>query len=296
MNKRIIFSLAAALSLFGNSPVYSAETNSATELPPPVAPAAVESTPINSELADALHLLVARSMAKLQLQKPNEADFAGILEDYDSLLAKNTKTNDDRLSIMIEKGKLYLTLDDPVKALQTFQQIHTEFPDIALNGNTGEFLTGLKDEAERKQVRDALTPGAPFPDFDGKDLQGNALSLSKFKGKIVLVDFWATWCPPCVASVPEIQKVYSKYHDKGFEVVGISLDVDRDALEKFVKQRKLPWPQHFDGARFDGKLANKYGVNVAPTTYLIGRDGKIINRLTPADDVEKEIAKAMKGS
>jgi hypothetical protein len=66
-------------------------------------------------------------------------------------------------------------------------------------------------------------------------------------------------------------------------------------LEKFVKQRKLPWPQHFDGARFDGKFAKKYGVNVAPTTYLIGRDGKIINRLAPGDDLEKEVAKAMKG-
>ena len=295
MNKRIVLSLAAVLALFGNSPIYSAETNSTVETPTSSTPAATNPTSPNSEVADAVHLLVARSMARLQLQKPNEADFAGILEDYDSLLAKYTKTNDDRLNILIEKGKLYLTLDDPIRALEVFKQVHTEYPDIALNGNTIEWLTMLKDEADRKQVRDTLTPGTTFPDFDEKDLQDKAVSISKYKGKLVLVDFWATWCPPCVASVPEVQKVYNKYHDKGFEVVGISLDEDKDALEKFVKQRKLPWSQHFDGARFDGKLAKKYGVNVAPTTYLIGRDGKIIKLLTPADDLEKEVAKALKG-
>jgi peroxiredoxin len=295
MNKRIVLSLAAVLALFGNSPIYSAETNSTVETPTSSTPAATNPTSPNSEVADAVHLLVARSMARLQLQKPNEADFAGILEDYDSLLAKYTKTNDDRLNILIEKGKLYLTLDDPIRALEVFKQVHTEYPDIALNGNTSEWLTMLKDEADRKQVRDTLTPGTTFPDFDEKDLQDKAVSISKYKGKLVLVDFWATWCPPCVASVPEVQKVYNKYHDKGFEVVGISLDEDKDALEKFVKQRKLPWSQHFDGARFDGKLAKKYGVNVAPTTYLIGRDGKIIKLLTPADDLEKEVAKALKG-
>jgi peroxiredoxin len=286
MNKRIVSILAAALILLGNSPLYSAETNTA---------AASNAASTNSEVADAIHVLVARSMAKLQTQKTTETDFSGILADYDSLLAKHTETNDDRLNILIEKGRLLLTLDDSVKALQVFQQVHTEFPDVALQGNSTDFLAGLKDEADRKQVRDTLTPGATFPDFDGKDLQGNALSLSKFKGKVILVDFWATWCPPCVASVPEVQKVYNKYHDKGFEVVGISLDEEKDALEKFVKQRKLPWPQHFDGARFDGKFAKKYGVNVAPTTYLIGRDGKIINRLAPGDDLEKEVAKAIKG-
>lgn len=267
--------------LLGGVHLYSAETNSA---------------PAHSEVSDAVDVLVARSIAKLQLTNSTEADFNGIIGDYDSLLAKHPKADDDRLKILTEKGKLYLTLDDSVKALEVFKQMHTDFPDVALNGNTSEFLTALKDEADRQQARDQLTPGAAFPDFNEKDLQNNALSIAKFKGKVILVDFWATWCPPCVASVPEIQKAYNKYHDKGFEIVGISLDEEKDALEKFVKQRKLPWPQHFDGARFDGKLALKYGVNVAPTTYLIDRDGKIIKHLSGTDDLEKEIENALKKS
>jgi len=240
--------------------------------------------------------LVMRSMAKLQLLKPNEAEFADIFANYDSLLAQNTKTNDDRLKILLEKGKLYLTLEDPINAYKVFKQVNTEFPSIALNGNSEDFLAMLKDQSGRKQIRDTFMPGATFPDFNEKDLQDKEFSLAKFKGKVVLVDFWATWCPPCVASVPGIQKLYNKYHDKGFEVVGISLDEDKSALEKFVKLRKMPWPQHFDGNRFDGPLALKYGVDVAPTTYLLDRNGKIIKRITPADDLDDEVENALKKS
>ena len=288
MKTRFILSLLAASLVLGNARLFSAETNSAEN--PQVATNSMPSS------ANALNLLVARIQARLETGKEDVADYADIVKDYDSLLAKYPRTGDDRLNILAAKGQLYYTLDDPAKALEIFQQVKSEFPSTQLNGNTDDFLAALKDEANRKQVRDTLKPGTTFPDFNENDLQDNALSIAKYKGKVVLVDFWATWCPPCVASVPEIQKVYNKYHDKGFEVVGISLDEEKDALEKFVKQRKLPWPQHFDGKRFDGPLALKYGVNVAPTTYLVGRDGKILKRLTQKNDLDKEIENALKKS
>jgi len=288
MKTRFILSLLAASLVLGNARLFSAETNSAAN--PQVATNSMPSS------ANALNLLVARIQARLETGKEDVADYADIVKDYDSLLAKYPRTGDDRLNILAAKGQLYYTLDDPAKALEIFQQVKSEFPSTQLNGNTDDFLAALKDEANRKQVRDTLKPGTTFPDFNENDLQDNALSIAKYKGKVVLVDFWATWCPPCVASVPEIQKVYNKYHDKGFEVVGISLDEEKDALEKFVKQRKLPWPQHFDGKRFDGPLALKYGVNVAPTTYLVGRDGKILKRLTQKNDLDKEIENALKKS
>jgi peroxiredoxin len=288
MKTRFILSLLATSMILGNAHSYSAETNSAAT------PQVITNSMPPS--ANALNLLVARIKAKLEMGKEDESDYADIVKDYDSLLAKYPKASEDRLNILAAKGQLYYTLDDPTKALEVFQQVKTEFPSIQLNGGTDDFLAGLKDEASRKQVRDTLTPGASFPDFNEKDLQDKELSIAKYKGKVILVDFWATWCPPCVASVPEIQKAYNKYHDKGFEVVGISLDEEKDALEKFVKQRKLPWPQHFDGKRFDGPLALKYGINVAPTTYLIGRDGKILKRVTQKDDLDKEIENALKKS
>jgi peroxiredoxin len=212
------------------------------------------------------------------------------------MLAKHPQIDDDRMNILAAKGKLYLTLDELVKALEVFQQFKTDFPSIQLNGNTDEFLAALKEQAAGKQIRDALKPGTPFPDFDEKDLQGKALSIAKYKGKVVLVDFWATWCPQCVVELPEIQKAYDKYHKQGFEVIGISLDEDKGALEKFIKQKKMPWSQYFEGKRFDGKLPMKYGINVLPTTYLIDRDGKIIKLVTDPDALVKDIAKAVKKS
>jgi len=297
MRTRIVFSLVAASVLLGNACLSSAQTNWKLETPTDSPPAeATSPVTINTEVEDAVDNLIRRSMAKIELSKPKEADFADIFAKYDALLLQNTKTNDDRLKILIEKGKLYLTLDDPINAYKVFSRVNAEFPDVALNGNSTDFLAMLKDQSSRKQIRDTLLPGAQFPDFNEKDLQDKAFSISKYKGKVVLVDFWATWCPPCVASMPGILKLYNKYHDQGFEVVGISLDEDKSALEKFVKLRKMPWPQHFDGNRFDGPLALKYGVNVAPTSYLLDRDGKIIKEITPADDLDSEVASAMKKS
>jgi peroxiredoxin len=296
MRTRIATTLVAASLLLGDVCSSSAQTNWKLETPTDAPPTEAISATTNSAVDDAVDHLIRRSMAKIQLSKPHESDFAGIIAEYNSLLAQNTKTNDDRLKILIEEGRLYWTLEDPINAYKVFRQVSAEYPEVVLENSTTDFLAMLKDQSERKQIRDTLTPGAPFPDFNEKDLQNKSLSLSNYKGKVVLVDFWATWCPPCVASVPEIQKLYNKYHSKGFEVVGISLDVEKDALEKFVKVRKLPWPQHFDGNRFDGPLALKYGVNQAPTTYLIGRDGKIIKEITPADELEDEIANALKKS
>jgi thiol-disulfide isomerase/thioredoxin len=106
-------------------------------------------------------------------------------------------------------------------------------------------------------------------------LDGREVDLAKLKGKVVLVDFWSTDCGPCVAEMPMVKEVYQKLHDRGFEVVGISLDDKESVLRRFLKEKELPWPQHFDGKGWENRFAVQYGIFGIPTMWLVDRQGNL---------------------
>ena len=115
------------------------------------------------------------------------------------------------------------------------------------------------------------------------------------KGKIVLVDFWATWCGPCVAELPNVLDTYKKYHNKGFEVIGISLDEDEAALKSFIKKKKLPWPQYFDGLGWKNSIAKKYSIRSVPATFLIGKNGKVVGSNLRGSELGVAVARQLAG-
>jgi peroxiredoxin len=184
-------------------------------------------------------------------------------------------------------------LNDPEKAVGVLKQIKQDYPEVQINGNTDNLIEALQKTAEKKKTQGSLAVGAPFPDFNEKDINGKPLSIANYKGKVVLIDFWATWCPPCQIELPNILATYKKYHDQGFEVIGISLDADRQQLDKFLKEQKLPWPQYNDGKFWDTKLVFKYGVSQLPTTYLLDGNGNIIDKDLRGDALEAAVAKIL---
>ena len=101
------------------------------------------------------------------------------------------------------------------------------------------------------------------------------LFRSAYKGKVLLIDFWATWCGPCVAEMPNVKNIYSKFHPQGFEIVGISLDQSRDRLDQYIKSNQIAWPQYFDGKWWNNDVAVRYGIKSIPTTILVDKSGKI---------------------
>ena len=115
----------------------------------------------------------------------------------------------------------------------------------------------------------------PFP-ITARDLTGRPLTLDQYRGKVVLLDFWATWCGPCVGEMPNVIAAYHKYHARGFDIVGISLDQDRSSLKSFIRQNKMPWQQVFDGKGWESRVPREYGVAAIPFGLLLGRDGRII--------------------
>lgn len=109
-------------------------------------------------------------------------------------------------------------------------------------------------------------------------LDGTTLKLPEdLKDKVVVIDFWATWCAPCIAYIPEMKRIHAKYKDKGVEIVGISLDSKRSALEKYVRKEKLTWIHTFAGKGWQDPTAVKYGVRGIPSIWVIGPDGKVIS-------------------
>ena len=171
---------------------------------------------------------------------------------------------------------LYLqVLDDPSTGLKLVEQLAKDFPDTP-QGNQAEQLTPrVQEMVEAKKIQDKMVVGQPFPDFKEVDLEGNPLSVAQFKGKVVLVDFWATWCGPCIQELPNVLETYQQYHEKGFEIIGISLDNKKESLTQFIENRKMSWPQFFDGNGWDNKLAVQYGIKSIPATYLVDAEGNL---------------------
>jgi cytochrome c biogenesis protein CcmG/thiol:disulfide interchange protein DsbE len=138
-------------------------------------------------------------------------------------------------------------------------------------------ITGCQGSAES---------GPTAPDFTLQDLSDRNVSLSDFRGKVVVLDFWATWCPPCRMSIPELVKLQKKYQDDGFEVLGISLDDPQDELSRYLTEFKEKYKINYRILRFNSKVMQDYfGMEspAIPTMFVIDRDGKIREKIIGFD-------------
>ena len=146
---------------------------------------------------------------------------------------------------------------------------------------TTETVVKLKDYAHRQKMTEA---GTPAPAFTLKDDKGRKVSLSDFKGKYLLIDFWASWCGPCRASFPAIKELYTRYKSDKFDILGLSLDRKDSAWRKALAEENCPWTQVVD---LDGTVANKYAVSTIPLMVLVNPDGTICGKYDKSTIADK---------
>jgi thiol-disulfide isomerase/thioredoxin len=210
-----------------------------------------------------------------------ENDRFGIRQN-DIERAADAKESEGEAAVMAEYEK-------GIRVLQKEFPKHPEVMQMLLQVASGSdpdkarpLLQEIAASAASDQIKEQAASELKKLDSVGKpvDLQftavdGREVDVAKLKGKVVLIDFWATWCGPCVGELPHVKEAYDKLHSQGFEIVGISLDKDKDSLTRFVGEHKMEWPQFFDGLYWQNKYARQFGIESIPAMWLVDKKGNL---------------------
>lgn len=166
---------------------------------------------------------------------------------------------------------------------------------LALASEEFKAKDNIKRIVDQLAAEENVAIGKDFIDFTMKNPEGESISLSDYagKGKYVFVDFWASWCGPCIQEMPNVVNAYNKYKNKGFEVVGVSLDKDEDKWLQGIKDLKMEWPQMSDLKLWESEVVGLYAIQGIPHTILLDKEGKIIAKNLRGEKLDEKLAELM---
>ena len=284
--------------------------------------ASVASEDLAEDMDETIEKTIAALEARLQ-QQPDDKSFFDI---YPTLVGlynevgreKDTEDLINRLKSIINPDDLqaHFVLCTTLERMKRYEEVAAVFEKLEerypekrrLSRKLAEIHDALGNTELAMKYYSKVKPTLtllrkPVPDFSATDLDGKPISLQDYRGKVVLLDFWAVWNGFCVGEMLRIKKIYDTYKDQGFDIIGVSLDTDETKLRNYLNENDIPWRQIYSGLERQSPLAQQYDVRSIPARWLIDRDGKLIAHeathklISPKgreSDLEQLVASAIK--
>ncbi|WP_228851316.1 TlpA disulfide reductase family protein [Aegicerativicinus sediminis] len=239
--------------------------------------------------------------------KLKENDTTGVKALADELNAINEKANNYPIEFIKENPSNYFsltllesTLSNKRMDAKLVVDAYEGLDPKVKNSSKGQSLKPLVDQRKIEAERiAAIEIGKVAPNFSAPTPEGTQLSLNDVKGKVTIIDFWAAWCGPCRRENPNLVRIYNKYHSKGLEIIGVSLDGNRNqkdpktAWVEAIKNDKLDWSQVSNLQYFNDPVAQLYNINSIPATFILDSDGKIAAKRLRGDALEAKVAELL---
>lgn len=222
------------------------------------------------------------------MEARNNGDMA-VLEDIRSRFMKMKAANDQQIKSAI------LKMNGSIAGILATSFIDEEAEFAFMDSLAQKYQKELPNSSYTKQLVDKveafrkLAIGSPAPEISLPNPEGEIVTLSSFKGKYVMIDFWAAWCRPCRMENPNVVRMYQTYNDKGFEILGVSLDRKKESWVQAIAEDQLTWAQVSDLKYFESEAAQLYQINSIPATYLIGPDGTIVAKNLRGPELEAKL-------
>ncbi|WP_437205657.1 TlpA family protein disulfide reductase [Planctomicrobium sp. SH664] len=234
---------------------------------------------------------IAARVAKIPGMSPDER--SKLIDELVSAVKNAPATDNESLGFAVQtlmETAQELENLDTASALKAYESLGA-----ALKPRNDERFKRLITMTEAK-ARLLSLPGKPLP-ISGTTIEGDAFDIKSLEGKVVLVDFWATWCGPCLQELPHVKEMYEAYNDKGFEVVGISLDDNKQALEKFLDDQDIEWVTLFSNdpekQGWENPLVQHYGITGIPMAILLDQKGNVVSMKARGENLTAELKKLL---